>query len=245
MNEINIDFFNDYFGAIKDIKQHKKFNFNLVAKQYEGEIRIKSRKGDISFIVQIPETYPLNDLKFITKNFKGYPHQNFDGSLCLNTAFVNHLYTRLNLEIEKLREYISKYYEEEIEDEHYEYSAFEPKGMVSLLFDETDYEPHRFKTPFGDYKYSVLSFLKDDSKKVSRIAVIAQSLGNKDYSWAGAYKKKNTYTGCWVFLNNEPVQEKKLGIEKWGDLTPRLPENFFDYFVKFCRRFANYKLLLS
>ena len=150
MNPNDLAFYIDYFGKIKNVKLSKEFQFNSEKKRYEGEINLNSKKGEVSLLVQIPETYPLNDLTFITKDFLGYPHQNYDGSLCLNTEFVNHTYTRLNLEIEKLFNYISKYYEKEKEDENYEYSAFDPKGLVTLIFEEKEFESTRFKIPFGD-----------------------------------------------------------------------------------------------
>lgn len=243
MNANDTAFYNDYFGKIKDVEKQKEFKFNSETKRYEGEIKLTSKRGEVSFLVQIPETYPLNDLKFTTKDFEGYPHQNFDGSLCLNTAFVNHLYTRLNLEIEKLRDYISKYYEKEKEDEHYEYSAFEPKGLVTLLFEEKDFEVERFKIPFGDFKYSVLSEHRNDKNKITQLTAIAQTIGNKEFSWSDTYKKKDAHIGCWVFLDKEPVHNKKLRFTNWKDLAPHLPENFSDYFRDFCKRSANYKLV--
>jgi integrative and conjugative element protein (TIGR02256 family) len=243
MNTNDIAFYNDYFEKVKGVVKPKDFQFNSEKKRFEGEIKFTSKKGEVSFLVQIPETYPLNELKFITKDFEGYPHQNFDGSLCLNTAFVNHLYTRLNLEIEKLRDYISKYYDTEKEDEHYEYSAFEAKGLVTLLFEETEFEAFRFKIPFGDFKFSVLSSSRDGKNKIKYLTTIAQTIGNKSYSWSDTYKKKDTHIGCWVFLDKEPVHKKKLRFTNWKDLAPYLPKDFSDYFRIFCKRSANYKLV--
>lgn len=242
MNTDDIAFYNDYFGKVKNIKKSKEFQFNSETKNYEGEITLTSKKGQISFLIQIPETYPLNDLKFTTKDFEGYPHQNYDGSLCLNTVFVNHLYTRLNLEVEKLRDYISKYYEKEKEDEHYEYSAFEPKGLVTLLFEEKEFETLRFKYPFGDFKYSVLNASKDGKNKITHLTAIAQNIGGKNYSWSESYRKKDIFIGCWVFLDEEPVYSKKLRFTDWKDLSPRLPNGFSEYFKEFCKRSPNYKL---
>lgn len=103
MNKNDLVFYNDYFEKIKGVKKTKQFQYNSDIKKFEGEILYESKKGNLKFAVEIPETYPLGDIKFITNDFDGYPHQNFDGSLCLNTSFVNHIYTRLNLEIDKLQ----------------------------------------------------------------------------------------------------------------------------------------------
>jgi proteasome lid subunit RPN8/RPN11 len=244
MNQKEIAFLNDYFGNVKDVEKRKEFLFNSETKKYEGEIKLRSKIGEISFLVQIPESYPLNDLKFITKDFNGYPHQNFDGSLCLNTPFINHTYSRLNLEIEKLQNYILKYYENGEEDPHYEYSPFEPKGLVTLLFEEDSFEGSRFRIPFGEFKYAVLSYNRDgQTNKIAQITAIVQDIANKIYSWSATYKSKHSYIGCWVFLKEEPVQSKKLKLSNWKDLAPKLPDDFPEYFREFCRRSANYKLV--
>ncbi len=240
MNENEIAFFNDYFGKAKDVKIPKQFQFNSETKKYEGEIKLPSKKGEVSFLVQIPETYPLNDLKFITKDFEGYPHQNFDGSLCLNTAFVNHTYTRLDLEIDKLRNYISKYYEMDKEDEYYEYSAFDPKGLVTLIFEEKEFDAFRFKIPFGEFKYSVLN---QKGIKIEQLTAIAQNIGNRDSSWSDFFKKRQNYFGVWVFLEQEPVYNKKLRFTNWKDLGMQLPENFSDYFREFCKKSSSARLV--
>jgi proteasome lid subunit RPN8/RPN11 len=243
MIEDELAFYDVYFGKAKNIRKEKEFQFNFEARRYEGEIKLTSKNGEVSFLVQIPESYPLNDLKFIALDFEGYPHQNFDGSLCLNTSFVNHTYTRLNLELEKLQDYIQKYYENEEEDAHYEYSAFDAKGLVTLLFNEREFEVERFKTHFGDFKYSELSSFRNDKNKITQLTAIAQSFGNKDYSWSNSYKNKSTHIGCWVFLDKEPVHSKKLRYRTWKDLAPVLPKKFSDFFREFCKRSANYKLV--
>lgn len=243
MNQSDLSFYNDYFENVKNVQKLKQFHFNSETKKYEGEIVFNTKKGKVSFFVQIPETYPLNDLKFISKCLEGYPHQNLDRSLCLNTPFVNHTYTRLNLEVEKLRSYISKYYEKEQADKHYEYSAFDAKGLVTLLFEEKHFVAERFRPPFGDFKYSMINTQRDNKGKIIHLTAIAQGIGNKLYSWADSYGKKETHIGCWVFLAKEPVHRKKLRFSKWKDLAQLIPEGFSDYFRTFCRRSANYKVI--
>lgn len=239
----DLAFYNDYFENVKNVEKRKQFHFNYDANRYEGEIKLTSAKGEISFLVQIPETYPLNDLKFISKDFEGYPHQNFDGSLCLNTSFVNHTYTRLNLEIEKLKSYVSKYYERDQTDEYYEYAAFDPKGLVSMIFEEKEFNKERFKIPFGDFKYSLLSHQRNDANKIIQLTTIAQNIGNRESSWSSFYKSKAQHVGCWIFLEKEPVHQKKLRLSKWNELAKLLPEDFPEYFREFCKRLANYKLV--
>ncbi len=238
MNKNDLAFYNDYFSKLEKFEIKKLFRYNKDEERYEGEISYNS----LTFQVHIPEVYPLGDIKFITKDFEGLPHQNFDGSLCLNTNFVNHTFTRLNLEIEKLKSYVRDYYEKGIEDEHYEYSAFDAKGLVTLIFQEDNFQLSRFDKPFGQFKYSVLSLHRNNKNKITQLTALAQNLGNVDYSWSSSYQKKDKYIGAWVFLEKEPVHSKKNRFKNWGDLSKQLPPDFSDFFRNFCKSSANYRL---
>jgi integrative and conjugative element protein (TIGR02256 family) len=238
MNKNDLDFYNDYFSKLEKFEIKKLFRYNKDEKRYEGEISYNS----FTFQVHIPEVYPLGDIKFITKDFEGLPHQNFDGSLCLNTSFVNHTFTRLNLEIKKLKSYIQDYYEKGIEDEHYEYSAFDAKGLVTLIFQENNFQLSRFDKPFGQFKYSVLSFHRNDKNKITQLTALGQNLGNIEYSWSSSYQKKDKFIGAWVFIENEPVHSKKNRFRNWVDLSKHLPHNFSGFFRNFCKSSANYRL---
>lgn len=238
MNKNDLAFYNDYFSKLENFELKKLFRYNKDNKRYEGDILYKS----LSFQVHIPEVYPLGDIKFITKDFEGLPHQNFDGSLCLNTNFVNHTFTRLNLEIDKLKSYVRDYHEKGIEDDHYEYSAFDAKGLATLIFQEDDFQRSRFDKPYGQFKYSVLSFYRNEKNKITQLTALAQNLGNTDYYWSSSYQKKDKYIGAWVFLENEPVHCKKNRYKNWTYLSKNLPIDFSDFFRNFCKSSANYRL---
>ncbi len=238
MNKNDLTFYNEYFSKLENFQLKKSVVYNEENKIYECEVLFKK----LLFNVQIPEIYPLGDIKFITKDFEGLPHQNFDGSLCLNTNFVNHIHTRLKLEIIKLKSYISDYYEENKQDEHYEYSPFEAKGLVSLIFQEEKFQSSRFEIPYGQFKYSVISFSKNENNKITRLSVIAQGIGHEEYNWSKDIKTKEKFIGAWVFLENEPVHQKKHRFNSWVDLSKNLPKGFSDFFKTFCKASPNYKL---
>ena len=242
MNEQDLNFYNSHFGEIEDISLVKKFSFNDKEKFFDGKILLKRKKSDIEFDVEIPEDYPFRDIRFICLNLSGYSHQNYDKSVCLNTPFVNHIYSRIELDIEKLRGWVYKYVEQEKSDEYYEYSPAKFGGTVDFLFQESDYHQDRFETnKFGEMYYSVLN-THTSNNKVNRLTAICQKIGNKDTDWSSSYKKKEKYTGIWVFINQEPVFERKRRIDNWSDLIPLLPEGFLAYFEDFCKRTAPYKL---
>lgn len=238
MNINDLAFYNDYFSELENFELKKLFVYNKDEKRYEGEILYKA----LTFQVHIPEAYPLGDIKFFTKDFEGLPHQNCDGSLCLNTDFVNHTFTRLNLEIEKFKSYILDYFENGIEDSHYEYSAFDARGLVTLIFQEDEFQRSRFDKPYGHFKYSLLSYQKNEKNTIIQLTVLAQNLGNKEYNWSSSYQNKYKYIGAWVYIENEPVHYKKKKFRNWADLSKRLPTDFSEFFRYFCKSSANYRL---
>lgn len=242
MSEQDLSFYNSHFEETKDIDLLKKFSFNHKTKTFEGKIVLKRKKSDIEFEVIIPEDYPFRDIKFVCHNISGYSHQNYDKSVCLNTPFVNHIYSRIELDIEKLRCWVSQYVEQEKADEHYEYSPAQFGGTVDFLFQEGEFNQDRFNTNrFGEMYYSVLN-TNISNNKINRLTAICQRIGNKDINWSLSYKKREKYTGIWVYINHEPVFERKRRIDNWNDLIPLLPEGFLSYFVDFCKRTATYKL---
>lgn len=241
MNKHDIAFYNSYFANLKDITLNHEFSFNAETSSYEGKILVTTLKDSLLFSVHIPESYPLGDVKFITSSFVGLPHQNFNGSLCLNTAFINHVHNRLDLEIDKLRNYISRYYINQAIDDNYEYSAFDSKESVSLLFDESDFNASRFNTPYGDFKYIVVNQLIDKNK-IIYLTALALELGNKKYSWSKRYSTSESHIGCWVYIEKEPVYSDKNRITSWKDLSPILPPEFSDYFSEFCKRWSAHRL---
>ncbi|MBL7818222.1 MAG: ThiF family adenylyltransferase [Saprospiraceae bacterium] len=242
MNEQDLNFYNSHFEEIKDINVIQKFSFNHKTKTFDGKIALKREKSDIEFNVNIPEDYPFRDIRFICSSMIGYPHQNYDKSVCLNTPFINHIYSRLELDIEKLKGWVYQYVEQEKSDEHYEYSPAQYGGTVDFLFQEGEYQQERFdQSRFGEMCYSILN-THTSNKKISRISAICQKIGNKEIEWSSSYKKKEKHIGIWVFINQEPVFTRKHRIDNWADLVPLFPEGFLSYFEDFCKRTANYKL---
>jgi len=238
MNENDLVFYNEYFKKLENFELTKAFFFNNKEKRYEGEVRYNG----LNFQVFIPEIYPMGELKFVTNDFEGLPHQNFDGSLCLSTKFVNHTINRLNLEIQKFETYISTYYEKEVKDTNYEYPTFKETGKAILIFQEEFFQNNRFETPFGQFQYSILNVLENQQKQIISVTALAQNLGNLEYEWAINYKMKEKFIGAWVFIDKEPIHNKKNRYKKWSDLMHLLPEGFVDFFRNFCSSSADYKL---
>ena len=235
MNNDDLKFFNEHFKQKSDIALKKKFSINHEAKQYEGVIELIQGTKDYLFGVKIPENYPYQNLTFCCKTEKGLPHQNHLGEVCLNTPFVNHLYTKIELDIEKLQAWIDKYSEAGQSDTNYEYNFSELGESVVFLFQEDGKYEIPNDEKFGLMTYSILN-TTSDGRTISRFSALCQNIGNKEIDWSDDYKSYDKFKGIWLLLDSEPVLNKKDRITNWKDLIPILPEGFLKYFEQFLKR---------
>ena len=229
------DMLNEIFSTLSNLTLEKKFQ--TLDSHFQGEFIISTQKVPLYFVAIIPLTYPFGEIKFYTKTIMGYPHQiyfnkDYGGALCLNTPFVNNFNSKLNLDIEKLYGWIKKYYENDGEDEHYEYPIYSKISACKLIFQETaeDFNDARFsEVKFGKFN---LSILNDDleNKNSPHVALLAHNLGNKSSTWSNLYSNfVEKPLGFWVYIEEEPVIEKKHKITDFNDLIKLFPQGFKDF----------------
>ncbi|AKD02121.1 ThiF family adenylyltransferase [Pontibacter korlensis] len=250
MHKSDIEFYNSYFAGLERCRLEQ--NFRLLDEEpfYHGRICIDTAKGPLDFEVLLPEDYPFGEAHFYCRTIKGYNHQNLTatetlgGNACLNTPFVDHLHTRLSLDVEKLYQWIEDLYINETRQE-YEYPAFKTQGKAHLLFSETanDLTPDRFRENlYGTMTYTVLNQRLTSNGKAETYTLLAQQLGGKESSWSKAYKGGDLYQGVWVFVAKEPVVRHRLKMDSWEQLRDLLPSSFSDFFLDFCKKSARYML---
>lgn len=227
-----IDMLNEYFSSIDNFILNKKFE--EIGNTYRGEFTIKTKKFPLYFVAIIPLIYPFDEIKFYTKTVKGYPHQIYldeilGGAICLNTPFINDFFNRIILDVEKLCGWVTKYFENEEEDEYYEYPIYKKISQCELIFEESpaDLNDERFtEVKFGIFDLSVLNN-EDDPLYM---ALIAHDLGNKVSKWSFSYATANKNChGFWVYIDREPVKEKKNKITDFSELIELFPKNFNTY----------------
>ena len=110
-------FYNEYFDGLSDFKLVEKFDIcqekgrrNL----YVGKIEAVGRIHPLIIDVEIPNTFPHHKMVFKTTSLYGYPHLIAEGRpdekswFCLNTPFAGTAEEQLNLEMQRLREWISR-----------------------------------------------------------------------------------------------------------------------------------------
>lgn len=223
-------FFNQFFAAETDVILLKPFVFEAASAHHVGAIEVSTTKGKVQLTVHIPDAYPQGEALFYPWTLAGYPHQNIPtlrkhgGSLCLSTPIVDHLVSRLQLDMQQLHGWLQRYYVREEVDEHYEYIPVRSAKGVHLLFDEEpqDYTADRFAAQqSGTFTYGLLR-----PARGSAPAYLCSGLGNLPARWTPE-ANADGYTGIWTLLTQEPVLQRKERIECWQDLFPLLPADFF------------------
>lgn len=223
-------FFDQFFASETHVTLLQPFVFEVAAAHHAGVIGVSTAKGEIRLTVHIPDAYPQGEALFYPWTLAGYPHQNIPtlakhgGSLCLSTPLVDHLVTRLQLEVQQLHGWLERYYVREEVDEHYDYIPVRsPKG-VHLLFDE---EPHDNSTErFAAQQSGTFTYGTLRSTTGTAPAFLCSGLGNLPARWAPE-AVVNRFTGVWTLLQQEPVLQRKERVECWQDLLPLLPADFY------------------
>ncbi|MBO2033569.1 ThiF family adenylyltransferase [Siccationidurans ginsengisoli] len=233
----DVAFYNAFFAELPDVSLLIPFVFEQAAARYVGRVVVATAKEPVTFTVHLPEAYPQGEVLFYPQELRGYPHQNVarlpehGGTLCLATPVVNHLHTRLTLELERLHGWLDQYYVREVADELYEYIPLEEAGGGQLLFDEepADNSVTRFEArQSGTFQYWLLRAASDPVALPKYPAVfLGSGLGHLKARWTSDQCQGATYTGLWALLRQEPVIERKLRISRWDELVPLLPEDFF------------------
>jgi proteasome lid subunit RPN8/RPN11 len=235
-NVADTRFFNSFFAAEPNVTLLEPFVFEEASARHVGGIRVETAKGPVHFTVHVPEAYPQGELLFWPKEIVGYAHQGVakfplhGGFLCLTTPTINHLPTRLGQEIQQLHGWLTRYYVQEEPDEHYEYVPIRGAKCGHLLFDEepADYDANRFATQqSGTFAYSQLRPANTGVDLPTQAPTfLGSGLGNVGARWA-ANAHHTRYAGMWTLLTQAPVLQRKLRVERWEDLLPLLPGDFY------------------
>ena len=118
---------------------------------------ISDIKPNVLFDVKIGVNYPLKNgnsesISFVNIELKQYSHINPDGSVCFHSLSSPDFEYKLENDIKALLEWFHKYYELEIDDNHFEYPFYDNQNENNIfLFCETDFIPK--KDDFGFFYY--------------------------------------------------------------------------------------------
>ena len=119
----NADFYTEYFKNIEGISVLEDFKESKEEKDknhYIGCIEILETIHPLIVRVEIPITFPHNRLLFRTNSLSGYPHLIHSGKVedgdwfCLNTPFAETPEAQLDLEVLRLKEWVSRQMREDL-----------------------------------------------------------------------------------------------------------------------------------
>ena len=119
----NAEFYTEYFKNIEGISVLEDFKESKEEKDknlYIGSIEILEAIHPLVIRVEIPITFPHNKLVFRTKSLSGYPHLIHSGKVedgdwfCLNTPFAETPVAQLDLEVLRLKEWVSRQMREDL-----------------------------------------------------------------------------------------------------------------------------------
>ncbi len=205
--------FNNFFENRANVKLIQKFKEKQKENVFFGIIEISTSKENLIFDVEIPSTFPFGKvdntcITFMCKKLLGYPHINYDGSVCIHSESSSDTEQRLKNEILCLEEWIEKFYIKEEKEEHYYYLQIpHEKDCISLLF--SDLPLHYFKTHIQSYGYTEFSYIQNNK------FMILQSVDGQNLFWSERIKKVPKIKTIWLFLNKEPIFNKKQVPTSW------------------------------
>jgi integrative and conjugative element protein (TIGR02256 family) len=239
INSELLEYYNHFFENHPDFKLTETFVEKKNPEVYSGVVMAINAKRELILNVNIPFNYPYNDLLIYTKSIKGYNHliyknEEIGSWFCLNTPFVESIEERLNLEIDKLSDWITIYLNGEFVDDHYDYLIFPKTEPYQLLFSEEpdDLTEDRFSVAsfgtFDLYKFKL-------NNQATMPVFFADQLGNKQSQWNTSILSpgnKDDQKAYWVYVENEPVTHDKTVYSSWSDLCEHSFQETFVSYIK-------------
>jgi hypothetical protein len=230
---VDTQLFNNFFLEQEKVILCQPFvlNDNI----FKGIILVQTSKGDLTFEVCIPSSFPYSHhqtcIKFDCKELIGYLHINPDNSVCIHTVFDRNPKRKLDLEYKALLQWIQDFYIDEIEDKNYGYLLLNhTQNSVNLLF-HNDFTKHFSKNDKGNFEFSVIG------NNSHNTIFCLQSIDNQELKWNNGIKSFKKFSGIWVFIEQEPIVQRRQPVENWQELSTKylnsnLCQFIIDYLLK-------------
>ncbi|TAH22235.1 MAG: hypothetical protein EAZ08_01915 [Cytophagales bacterium] len=223
--EIHISYINTFFNQQPDATLIEEFAF--LENRIKGKIAISTSKSILEFDVVIPLSFPLGNeqscIKFVCEDLKGYPHINLDLSICLHSIPSANFQERFENEFNTLREWIKDFYIDEKTEEHYYYlNVPYERNPFTLLFNDAYFNPK--KNERGYFEYSDFSLLT----LINHIGII-QKIHNVNLQWSKNIKELPKLEGIWIYIEKEPVVQRRQIVESWSELGKYLTQDNYSF----------------
>jgi ubiquitin-protein ligase len=203
-----------------------------------GKIRIKESGVILEFETEIKPQYPfqsheIETIRFVNKELLPFNHVNADGSICIHTLPNPDLKSKLNYDIDSLKQWIRKYYVDGNLDKHYDHiivneqSSIIPKGC--FLFTEVN---HTFKKgEFGTFQYAHIARGIEHETDRDTFIVTRFETGKffSNCNWSTFYLNREYKEGIYLFVENSPVTNRRFIVENWQDLEKFVGQDFMSF----------------
>lgn len=214
--------------------------FELHEQIVRGSILVIVGEVKLAFDVEIFRPYPLQfhnheTIRFINKDLIEYNHVNADGSICVHTFHSPYLKRKIELDLNSLKHWISRYYVNKENDQHYEHIVVPDKeyngSKTVFLFTEVNCIFSKYE--FGYFEYSYLSDGNNINTKYTTYIVQCFNKQKQQFwcSWNSAYKSLKRITGLYLFIENPPVKFKRFAVTNWKELEPYVNQSFLKNLV--------------
>lgn len=189
----------------------------------KGKMESDTDKGKLEFDVIVFDNFPLGKIEIYCTNVSGYQHQMPSGLLCLNTAPAKTAYDRVELELNKLEQWIDRYFVNEVPDIHYEYLHFKNQGNLPVIFEEDVTKP-LLKRDCGIFNYTSLNERSIEGIKV--VSLIITDIGGRPCRWSKSFLKNlsGKHKGIYIYLTKPPIIQRRETLVNWIDLISLMSE---------------------
>jgi hypothetical protein len=228
LEQPDIDIINDILGQITwlTVKEPAAMRSEKGRSQVTSAIAIPvpGYPSNLEVFIWFDENFPLGEMRFIGKNFNGYPHQMPIGWICLNSELSADLGPRLEFELDKLRTWIDRYYIAGEKDEQYEYPTTKRDQVpLVLVFDEDPVSYRRVEVA-GWFEYRGLRNIDRNGRQAD--TWIITKIGNQKARWSETFLGSLDFKqdGLYVFLNDPPLGRGRELVDTWNELLPLLTE---------------------
>ncbi len=182
-----------------------------------GYFEVATSKATLRIRIAISPNFPRQGCVFFCDEVIGLKHVMQDGSICLKASPAVDLEDRLLLELEKLHNWVERYYIGDHQDAHFEYLSYVFTEPMTVIFEEDITKP-AVEREYGSFTY--LDTHSVGNADLSVLSVIALNMGNRKCRWSSFYQRsgQQPFAGLWLMLDQPPVLTGRKTIIEWNDL---------------------------
>jgi hypothetical protein len=237
--------FRDFIQTNQEFSLDESFVYKPEHDIFKGRIELTIDGEALKFDTYVPSSFPIGKIVFICNSIEGILHQNLDGSICLHPLPNLDSDEKLKSEMSLLKDWMNKFYIKREKDDYYQYLLFRSSEKKTMLFQNVFKGDNKFS--IGIFKFLPFNISNSDEEPQTFLALdLLERKIDWNLQWNNFANDKNYhYFGVYLYLNQEPIIDKRIMIKKWSDLKNIIPQHEYDNFVSLIKEanfFNNNKL---